>query len=106
MDGYYLVVQEERKLSDYIAEKTNVKHESPQAFYFIDGEATWNASHSDINVSSLAQVKNNNYQQLKIVNAIRLKNSLDCIIKRSSDKSERLATQWLLGSSHPCRSGQ
>ena len=38
MDGYYLVVQEERKLSDYIAEKTNVKHESPQAFYFIDGE--------------------------------------------------------------------
>ena len=40
MDGYYLVVQEERKLSDYIAEKTNVKHESPQAFYFIDGEAT------------------------------------------------------------------
>ena len=55
MDGYYLVVQEERKLSDYIVEKTNVKHESPQAFYFIDGEATWNASHSDINVSSLAQ---------------------------------------------------
>ena len=32
IDGYYLVVQEERKLSDYIAEKTNVKHESPQAF--------------------------------------------------------------------------
>ena len=56
MDGYYLVVQEERKLSDYI-EKTNVKHESPQAFYFIDGEATWNASHSDINVSSLAQAR-------------------------------------------------
>ena len=56
MDGYYLVVQEERKLSDYIAEKTNVKHES-QAFYFIDGEATWNASHSDINVSSLAQAE-------------------------------------------------
>ena len=55
MDGYYLVVQEERKLSDYIAEKTNVKHES--AFYFIDGEATWNASHSDINVSSLAQAE-------------------------------------------------
>ena len=46
-----------RKLSDYIAEKTNVKHESPQAFYFIDGEATWNASHSDINVSSLAQAE-------------------------------------------------
>ncbi|MCE5090536.1 bacillithiol system redox-active protein YtxJ [Staphylococcus devriesei] len=57
MDGYYLVVQEERKLSDYIAEKTNVKHESPQAFYFIEGEAKWNASHNDINVSSLAQAE-------------------------------------------------
>ena len=33
MDGYYLIVQEERELSDYIADKTGVKHESPQAFY-------------------------------------------------------------------------
>ena len=57
IDGYYLVVQEERKLSDYIAEKTNVKHESPQAFYFVDGKAVWNASHSDINVSTLAQAE-------------------------------------------------
>ena len=57
MDGYYLIVQQERKLSDYIAEKTNVKHESPQAFYFVDGKAVWNASHSDINVSTLAQAE-------------------------------------------------
>ena len=54
MDGYYLVVQQERKLSDYIEDKTNIKHESPQAFYFVDGKAIWNASHNDINVSSLA----------------------------------------------------
>ena len=51
------LVQEERKLSDYIAEKTNVKHESPQTFYFVDGKAVWNASHSDINVSTLAQAE-------------------------------------------------
>lgn len=57
MDGYYLVVQEERKLSDYIAEKTNVKHESPQVFYFVDKEAVWNADHEDINVSSLAKAE-------------------------------------------------
>ncbi len=38
MDGYYLIVQQERDLSDYIAKKTNVKHESPQAFYFVNGE--------------------------------------------------------------------
>ena len=35
-----------------------MKHESPQAFYFVDGKVVWNASHSDINVSTLAQVKN------------------------------------------------
>lgn len=57
MDGYYLVVQEERNFLTISLKKTNVKHESPQAFYFIDGEATWNASHSDINVSSLAQAE-------------------------------------------------
>ena len=50
-------MQEERKLSDYIADKTQVKHESPQAFYFVDGKAVWNASHRDINVSSLAQAE-------------------------------------------------
>ncbi|MBO1198774.1 bacillithiol system redox-active protein YtxJ [Staphylococcus simiae] len=57
MDGYYLIVQQERELSDYIADKTNVKHESPQAFYFVDGEVVWNRDHSDINVSSLAQAE-------------------------------------------------
>ena len=41
----------------YIAEKTNVKHESPQAFYFVDGEMKWNADHDDINVSQLAQAE-------------------------------------------------
>lgn len=54
MDGYYLIVQQERALSDYIEEKTNVKHESPQAFYFVKGQAIWNASHDHINVKSLA----------------------------------------------------
>lgn len=57
MDGYYLIVQQERDLSDYIAKKTNVKHESPQAFYFVNGEMVWNRDHGDINVSSLAQAE-------------------------------------------------
>lgn len=47
----------ERDLSDYIAKKTNVKHESPQAFYFVNGEMVWNRDHGDINVSSLAQAE-------------------------------------------------
>lgn len=57
MDGYYLIVQQERELSDYIEEKTSVKHESPQAFYFVKGQAVWNASHGEINVSTLASAE-------------------------------------------------
>ncbi|SCS29940.1 bacillithiol system redox-active protein YtxJ [Staphylococcus caeli] len=57
MDGYYLIVQQERELSNYIEEKTQIKHESPQAFYFVKGQAIWNASHNDINVSTLANAE-------------------------------------------------
>ena len=57
MDGYYLIVQQERDLSDYIEEKTKVKHESPQAFYFVKGQAIWNADHDHINVKSLADAE-------------------------------------------------
>ncbi|ALM56351.1 MULTISPECIES: bacillithiol system redox-active protein YtxJ [Staphylococcus] len=57
MDGYYLIVQQERDLSNYIEEQTDVKHESPQAFYFVEGQAIWNASHDKINVASLANAE-------------------------------------------------
>ncbi|ARJ51269.1 bacillithiol system redox-active protein YtxJ [Staphylococcus lutrae] len=57
MDGYYVVVQEARELSDYIAEKTGVKHESPQAFYFVNGELKWHDHHQNITVSSLAKAE-------------------------------------------------
>lgn len=57
MDGYYLIVQEERELSNYIEEKTGIKHESPQAFYFVNGEASWHESHDNITVSSLAKAE-------------------------------------------------
>ena len=57
MDGYYLIVQQERNLSDYIEEQTGVKHESPQAFYFVDGKVKWHASHDDINVATLAKAE-------------------------------------------------
>ncbi|UXS75195.1 bacillithiol system redox-active protein YtxJ [Staphylococcus chromogenes] len=57
MDGYYLIVQEEQELSNYIEEKTGIKHESPQAFYFVNGEASWHESHDNITVSSLAKAE-------------------------------------------------
>ncbi|TDM03667.1 bacillithiol system redox-active protein YtxJ [Macrococcus carouselicus] len=54
MDGYYLTVQESRELSNYIAEKTGIRHESPQVFYFVDQKVAWHGSHSQITVSSLS----------------------------------------------------
>jgi bacillithiol system protein YtxJ len=51
----YLYVQEERDLSNYIAEKHEIKHESPQALYFKNGEVVWNASHWKITNRSLTE---------------------------------------------------
>lgn len=50
---YYLVVQEERSLSNHVAEKLHIKHESPQAILFKNGEAVWHASHWKITYDSL-----------------------------------------------------
>lgn len=51
---YYLAVQDSRPLSNEIAEKFQIKHESPQAILFSNGEARWNASHWKITNRSLA----------------------------------------------------
>jgi bacillithiol system protein YtxJ len=52
-EGYYLAVQEARELSSHIAEKYGIKHESPQAFLFIDGKPGWTASHWNITEKEL-----------------------------------------------------
>lgn len=57
MDGYYVVVQQDRALSNYIEEKTGIKHETPQALYFVEGNVAWHDSHQNINVSSLAEAE-------------------------------------------------
>lgn len=53
IDTYYLAVQEARALSNYIAEKYQVKHESPQALLFKNNHIVWHASHGRITVDSL-----------------------------------------------------
>lgn len=50
---YYLVVQEDRSLSNHIAEKFQIKHESPQAILFKNSEPVWHASHWKITFDSL-----------------------------------------------------
>jgi bacillithiol system protein YtxJ len=55
-EGFYLAVQESRELSNHIAEKYGIKHESPQAFLFIEGKPGWNASHWHITEKELSKL--------------------------------------------------
>ncbi|UBH09153.1 bacillithiol system redox-active protein YtxJ [Macrococcus armenti] len=57
INGYYLIVQQARALSDYIAEQTNVKHESPQAFYFTNKTVKWHDSHRNITIANLSKAE-------------------------------------------------
>ncbi|MEH7250015.1 bacillithiol system redox-active protein YtxJ [Neobacillus niacini] len=57
---YYLAVQDARPLSNEIAEKFEIKHESPQVLLFNKGEAIWNASHWKITNRSLKNAKGEN----------------------------------------------
>src|SRR5438132_13817884 len=52
--GLVLVI-ENRLLSDAIAERLQVRHESPQAIVVKDGRATWHASHWSITADSLSE---------------------------------------------------
>jgi len=52
--GLVLVI-ENRKLSDAIADRLAVRHESPQAIIVRDGYAAWHASHWSITTGSLSE---------------------------------------------------
>ncbi|WP_100331873.1 bacillithiol system redox-active protein YtxJ [Bacillus xiapuensis] len=54
--GYYLTVQDSRELSNYIADKFAVIHQSPQVFLIIDGQAAWNESHWKITKETLKRL--------------------------------------------------
>ena len=51
--GVVLVI-ENRELSDAIAERFHVRHESPQALLIKDGRPVWHASHWSITSDSLS----------------------------------------------------
>lgn len=50
---YYLVVQLDRDVSDFVAKKLGVKHESPQMFLFRKGELVWHDSHYSITADEI-----------------------------------------------------
>lgn len=49
-------VREERPLSQALAERLQVKHESPQAILVQGGRAVWHASHGNITAERLREV--------------------------------------------------
>jgi monothiol bacilliredoxin len=59
--GAVLVI-ENRKLSNLIAERFGVRHESPQALLIKEGRVVWHASHWSITSSSLNDALVNNAQ--------------------------------------------
>lgn len=47
-------IQKARPISDRVAERFDVRHESPQAMLLSDGEVVWHASHGSITEETLA----------------------------------------------------
>jgi bacillithiol system protein YtxJ len=54
-DVNLLEVQTARELSREVASITGVRHETPQVIVLRDGKAVWNASHYDVNATSVSQ---------------------------------------------------
>jgi bacillithiol system protein YtxJ len=53
---YFLDLLRYRNLSQAIAEKFNVKHESPQIILIDSGHSIYNASHSDISAKEIGEL--------------------------------------------------
>ena len=54
VDFALIEIQKARPVSTALAERTGVRHESPQAILVSDGRPLWHASHSSITARSLA----------------------------------------------------
>ncbi len=48
-----VIMQEARNISNLIAEKTGIRHESPQAIVLKDGKPVYHASHYDITAEEI-----------------------------------------------------
>ena len=50
---YFVTVQTHRDISEDMALRLGVRHESPQLLLLVDGDAVWNASHYGISKSKI-----------------------------------------------------
>ena len=57
---YFLKIQDNRPVSDEIANDLGIRHESPQLFLVKDGKATWQATHHAINQSKIGEAVKEN----------------------------------------------
>ena len=53
-----IVVQRARDVSNAVAEKTGVRHETPQAFVLKNGEVVYHASHYDVTAIDVEKMLN------------------------------------------------
>src|SRR5262245_5749103 len=51
----WLDVRARRPLSDWVAQSSGIRHQSPQAILFVRGKPVWHASHHAITSAALAQ---------------------------------------------------
>lgn len=49
-------IRSHRDISNAVAEKTGVKHESPQVLLLVEGKSVWDDSHFEITAEKLRQV--------------------------------------------------
>ena len=61
-DIYLIVVQYARGVSNLLAEKTGVRHESPQAFVIKDGKPVYHASHYDVTAEDIEKLQGSKFQ--------------------------------------------
>jgi bacillithiol system protein YtxJ len=52
---YLLDVVSDRTLAGSVAERLEIRHESPQAILLVDGQPVWHASHGGIRSAALAE---------------------------------------------------
>lgn len=56
---HFVNVIHQRPVSNYIAEKLGVRHESPQVIIIFKGEVTWHVSHGGVNGTDVLSVLSN-----------------------------------------------
>lgn len=50
----FVIIQQHRPVSSYVAEELGIRHESPQLFLVQRGQALWHTSHGGITAGAMA----------------------------------------------------